>query len=170
MTLDFKRIGYGSMNARQKEAFNFQKVSAVLADYGFTTIRLSNDWCGADFIAQHFDGVSFLKIQLKSRFMFAKKYLGRDLWMCFPSDDQWFLYPHDELLLRTHTETGLQDTASWSESGAYSFPRLPPKLRSLLEPYRLQGSAAGVTIDELGTTPGSVPVSASGAGPQNTGH
>jgi hypothetical protein len=47
----FKRVGYRDLNSRQQEAFNFQKVSAVLADYGFTTIRLSSDWRGADFIA-----------------------------------------------------------------------------------------------------------------------
>jgi hypothetical protein len=43
----FKRVAYRSLNSRQKEAFNFQKVSAVLADYGFTTIRLTSDWRGA---------------------------------------------------------------------------------------------------------------------------
>jgi hypothetical protein len=35
----------------------------VLADYGFLTMRLSDDWQGADFIAQHIDG-AFLKVQL----------------------------------------------------------------------------------------------------------
>jgi hypothetical protein len=51
--MNFNRILYSNLNSRQKEAFNFQKVSAVLADYGFITIRLSSDWGGADFIAQH---------------------------------------------------------------------------------------------------------------------
>jgi hypothetical protein len=59
MSRSFQRVRYSSLNARQQEAFNFQKVSAVLADYGFLTIRLSNDWRGADFIAQHIDGTTF---------------------------------------------------------------------------------------------------------------
>jgi hypothetical protein len=59
--MTFNRIEYESLNSRQREAFNFQKVSAVLADYGFITIRLSSDWRGADFIAQHVDG-TFLKV------------------------------------------------------------------------------------------------------------
>ena len=57
MSQEFKRIRYNSLNSRQQEAFNFQKVSAVLAEYGFVTIRLSSDWGGADFIAQHKDGL-----------------------------------------------------------------------------------------------------------------
>jgi len=40
----FNRVRYEDLDARQKEAFNFQKVSAVLADYGFVTLRLSSDW------------------------------------------------------------------------------------------------------------------------------
>jgi hypothetical protein len=53
MTKRFTPIKYEELNARQQEAFNLQKVSAVLADYGFVTIPLSSDWGGADFIAQH---------------------------------------------------------------------------------------------------------------------
>jgi hypothetical protein len=39
----------------------------MLADYGFATIKPDDDWQSADFIAQHFDGSTFLKVQLKSR-------------------------------------------------------------------------------------------------------
>src|SRR5690606_20499008 len=94
----FKRVSCASLNSRQQEGFNFQKVSGVLADYGFVTIRLSSDWRGADFIAQHMDGVTFLKVQLKGRLTFEKKYLGRDLHVCFASSGVWYIYPHDELL------------------------------------------------------------------------
>lgn len=54
--MKLRRISYNALNARQKENFNFQKVSAVLADYGFVTLRLCDDWQGADFLAQHIDG------------------------------------------------------------------------------------------------------------------
>jgi len=60
--MKLKHIDYVSLNSRQKENFNFQKVSGVLADYGFSTVRLTQDWRGADFIAQHSDGVTFLKV------------------------------------------------------------------------------------------------------------
>jgi hypothetical protein len=149
MGVPFNRIAYGNLNSRQQEAFNFQKVSAVLADYGFITIRLTSDWGGADFIAQHCDGLTFLKIQLKSRLTFDKKYCGRDLYVCFPSGDEWFLYPHDELLNKALGSTRIGDTESWKQHGAYSFPRISEALREMLQPYRLVAEEArGITTGE----------------------
>ena len=69
----FKRIRSEDLNARQKENFNFQKVASTLADYGFNCIRLSDDWQGADFIACHIDGNTFMKIQLKGRLHVSEK-------------------------------------------------------------------------------------------------
>jgi hypothetical protein len=63
----FSRFPYRKLNSRQKENYNFQKVSAVLAEYGFSTIRLSDDWNGTDFIAQHANGHRVLRVQLRSR-------------------------------------------------------------------------------------------------------
>ena len=60
MALTLNKIKYEDLNARQQENYNFLKISAVLADYGFMTLRLSSDWQGADFIAQNNDG-TFLK-------------------------------------------------------------------------------------------------------------
>ena len=72
-------IKIGSLSGKQREAYHFQKVSALLADYGYQTIKLSDDWCGADFIAQHLDG-TFIKVQLKGRLTVSKKYEGKELW------------------------------------------------------------------------------------------
>ena len=135
----FKRVRYENLNARQQEAYNFQKVSAVLADYGFTTIRLSGDWRGADFIAQHMDGLTFLKIQLKGRLTFDKKYQGRDLHVCFRNEDEWYVYPHDELLDHVLEITRISRTVSWKRRGLYHYPSLSRRLRELLAPYRLVG-------------------------------
>jgi len=104
MALTMNKIKYEELNARQKENYNFLKISAVLADYGFMTLRLSSDWQSADFIAQHIDG-TFLKVQLKKRLSFEKKYLGKDLYIAFCSNQEWYLYPHDEVLVRALAET-----------------------------------------------------------------
>lgn len=61
------RVDYQSLDARQQETFNFQKVPGVLANYGFATIRLSGDWQDADLIANHISGQQFLKVRLKGR-------------------------------------------------------------------------------------------------------
>ena len=142
--MNLTKIGPTNLNSRQKENYNFLKVSAVLADYGFNTMRLSDDWQGADFIAVHIDGETFIKVQLKSRLAFDKKYLGKNIYITFPSAADWYLYPHDELLERVLAETNIGDTTSWS-NGDYSFPRLSGQLLSLLKPYKIGSTADNPT-------------------------
>ncbi len=137
MALKLSLIKYDKLNARQKESYNFQKVSAVLADFGFTTLRLSDDWQSADFIAQHADGETFLKVQLKGRLSFRKIYCGKNLYVAFQNDGEWYLYPHDEVLQRFLSATGIQDTASGLEHGGYSFPNLSPQAKHLLQQYKI---------------------------------
>jgi hypothetical protein len=132
------KVAYADLNARQKENFNFQKVSAVLAEYGFVTFRLSDDWQGADFIALHITG-SVLRVQLKSRLAFYKKYERKNLHVAFGHGDAWYLYPHDDLLARVLAQTTIGSTQSWQERGGYSFAALSPSVRELLEPYRISG-------------------------------
>src|SRR4051812_33762013 len=138
MTLQLARVHYAELNSRQKENFNFQKVSAMLADYGFVTLRLSDDWQGADFIAQHIDGKLFLKVQLKGRLLFDKKYCGKELYIAFFTNDEWYLYSHDELLEKV--EPSIRHTPSWSVHGCYHYPYLTQVLRPILAPYKLTGS------------------------------
>ena len=91
---------------KKTEIYNFQKLSAVLADYGFCTIKLQDDWHGADLIAQNmnFDNtnncnVEYLKIQLKGEAggVFNKKYEGKGIWIVLPYKGDWYLYPHDAM-------------------------------------------------------------------------
>jgi hypothetical protein len=134
------RIRYRDLNARQKENFNFMKLSAVLADFGYSTLRLTDDWQGADFIAPHIDGGTYLKVQLKGRAVIDKKYEGKDLYIAFPSGSSWYLYPHDEALREILARTGVGQTKSWRESGAYSFPGLSEAMRAILGPYKIPGA------------------------------
>ena len=47
--MGLQRINYSELNARQKEIYNFQKLAAILADYGFNCIKMSDDWQGRRF-------------------------------------------------------------------------------------------------------------------------
>ena len=49
----FQRIDPKGLNGKQKEIYNFQKSAALLADYGFNCIKLTDDWQGADCLAQN---------------------------------------------------------------------------------------------------------------------
>lgn len=131
------KVAYADLKAKQQEAYNFQKLSALLADYGLNTIRLSDDWQGADFIAQHCVTNEFIAVQLKGRFGFWKKYVGKNLWIAFRDGETWFLYDHDRVL-RAVQESGHPLFASkpWQgEDGFYHFPYLPKGIRALLQPY-----------------------------------
>ena len=147
MTHQFVKVSYTKLNSRQRENYNFQKISAVLADYGFSTIRLSSDWQSADFIAQHLGGTTFLKVQLKSRLTLEKKYIGRDLHVCFPSGRDWYLFPHDKLMRMVLDDSTIGHSASW-EKGAYSYRTLSRQMKQRLAPYRLSvTSTHGIPVD-----------------------
>lgn len=132
-----KKISYKTLNARQKENYNFHKIAAVLADYGFISIRLSDDWQGADFIAQHINDEAFMKIQLKGRMSIDKKYIGKGLHICFPYDNAWYLFPHDEVKDYLLTTSNISNTASWREHGSYSFRVISQEYLTYFQQFRL---------------------------------
>ena len=141
MSFIFQKVAYESLNAKRKEAYNFQKVSGVLAEYGFLTILLSDDWQGADFLALHNSGET-LKIQLKGRLHFSKKYYGKNLWICFYDKDSWswFLYPHDEVFDLVTNLNIILNTDSWNLKGEYHIGKLSKKLSELMKIYKLDSS------------------------------
>jgi hypothetical protein len=62
----------------------------------------------------------------------------------FGIEDEWYLYPHDELLEIILRETSIATTESWSERDGYSFAGLSKDLRKLLAPYRIAGSTGAI--------------------------
>ena len=111
----------------------------MLADFGLNTIRLSDDWQGADFIAQHCVTGEFIAVQLKGRFGLWNKYQGKNIWVAFRDGDDWYLYDHDVLLRSLEEANSARfHTSSWKrENGNYHSPSISREIRSLLEPYLL---------------------------------
>jgi frataxin-like iron-binding protein CyaY len=133
----FEPIHYEALNARQKELFNFQKVAATLADYGFNCIKLSDDWQGADFLAYHLDGTQTLRVQLKSRVTIHRKYLGKHIWIAFPHKGFWYLVEHDELVAKAEQHTDWLLSPSWKSMHGYSSISINPELLNSLAENRL---------------------------------
>lgn len=136
----FERVAYADLNARQQENYNFQKVAGRLADYGFNCLRLSNDWQGADFIACHLDGETFLKIQLKGRLVIDKKYIGRNIFIAFLHNDNCYVYPHDTFLdgLLRLGKLGMRGSSElWDKKGIRSWPQPPSWALELIADYRI---------------------------------
>lgn len=134
----YTRIPYKDLNSRQKENYNFQKVAARLADYGFNSIRLSDDWQGADFIAVHIDGETFLKVQLKARLAINRIYEGRGVRIAFLLEDDLYLYDHDGLVAHMEQNSRIgADSVTWHQQGKRSWPSPPAWAMIYLSAYRL---------------------------------
>lgn len=124
--MKLEKVKYSDLNAKQKEIYNFQKVSSLLADYGFNCIKLSDDWQGADFLAYNYKGNSTLKIQLKGRITIDKKYLDKDIFITFPYEEEWYLIEHATLIEIIKQNTPWLKSNSWINRGTYS-SNLPSK-------------------------------------------
>lgn len=134
----FTRIAYSALNSRQKENYNFQKVAARLADYGFNSIRLTDDWQGADFIAVHIDGETFLKVQLKGRLIIDRKYSGKGIHIAFLHNDQLYLYDHDRFVEHLEKSNLIgADSVTWHQQGFRSWPVPPAWAITYLAEYRI---------------------------------
>ena len=133
----FEKINYIKLNPRQQENYNYQKISSVLANYGYTTIKLSADWQTADFIAQHIDGKTFLKVQLKGRLTIDKKYIDKNIWIGFNVNKQWYLYPHDEIANHILENSNVSNTVSWKKKGIHHWRMIPRRYSKLLNQYKI---------------------------------
>ena len=121
-----KKIKYTDLDSRQQENYNFYKVASTLADYGFNCLRLTDDYNGADFIALHSDG-SHMMVQLKGRWTIDKKYLGKNIHICFTHEGKVYLYNHDDMVNECMVSNKYVPTDSWVKKGAYSINGRPPK-------------------------------------------
>jgi hypothetical protein len=134
-SMKLEPIKYEDLNAKAKETYNFHKIAAILADYGYNSIWLSNDWNGADFIAVHIDGVSDIKIQLKGGISFAQKYRGKNLYIGFIEQGDLYLYPHDDVL--EQVEPVISDK-KWIEKGTYFQTKITSRFIDVLAPYKIR--------------------------------
>ncbi|PSF05774.1 hypothetical protein C7H09_14070 [Marinobacter fuscus] len=134
-SMKLEPIKYEDLNAKAKETYNFHKIAAILADYGYNSIWLSNDWNGADFIAVHIDGVSDIKIQLKGGVSFAQKYRGKNLYIGFIEQGDLYLYPHDDVL--EQVEPVISDK-KWIEKGTYFQTKITSRFIDVLAPYKIR--------------------------------
>ncbi len=134
----FRPVAYESLNSRQKENYNFQKVAARLADYGYNCLRLTDDWQGADFMACHVDGETILKVQLKGRLTIDKKYLGKSIHIAFFHGQDCYIYDHDAFVDHL-VKNGLigANSVTWHQAGGRSWPSPPSWAIKLLSEYRI---------------------------------
>ena len=132
-----KKINPNILTGKPKEVYNYAKVISILADYGYECCLLTNDWEGADFLANHKDHT--LRIQMKSCTAFAKKYMDKDLHVIFPWDNGIWLYNHDKFL---EEFPNILESKSWEKHETFSYTKTS---KPLLE--KLESSKHAIFID-----------------------
>ncbi|HTT85447.1 MAG TPA: hypothetical protein VMF67_18365 [Rhizomicrobium sp.] len=138
MTPVFTKIAYTDLNARQKEVYNFQWISGALATYGYHTHQIPDDWEGADFIARHMVTSEEIRVQLKGRIHFAKKYLGKNIWIAFRAANVAYLFPHDAVLEQYQKLNPMRINKAWQrENGAVHWRKPTKDQLRFLEPYKI---------------------------------
>ena len=129
MDIDLTKVSYKDLNSKQKENYNYHKVVSALAEYGYDSMRLNNDWEGADFISVK--GDDMIKIQLKGRFTLDKKYEKKELYIAFIEKGIIKIYLHDEAL--AIASSNITDSKSWTENGSYSMNQTPKHYSTVIK-------------------------------------
>jgi len=135
--MDFKHIQYDALNTRQKELYNFHKFAGRLVEYGYYSIKLSDDWQGADFLACHFNGVDFIKVQLKGKMSIDQKYEGKQIHIAFRHGKDYYIYPHDEMMEWILETSNVGNTATWRNTGRHHSRQPTKRALEFLKPYRI---------------------------------
>jgi hypothetical protein len=134
-----------------REVINRNTVLSLALEQGFNAFLPVYDG-GVDFILYRESDGELRKVQLKSRWMIDRKYIGRDIWIAFPIAGDWYLMQHDKMLASAEVD-GVTRTASWKDDGAYSRRRPSAALVAHCAPYRFPPIAevtAQAAIDGAG--------------------
>ena len=121
MDIDLTKVSYKDLNSKQKENYNYHKVASALAEYGYDSMRLNNDWEGADFISVK--GDEMIKIQLKGRFTLDRKYIDKGIYIAFIEDGIIKMYKHDEAV--KIVPENVSNSSSWADKGLYHWGKTP---------------------------------------------
>jgi hypothetical protein len=129
-------INIGILMNRQhgqvREVINRNVVVSLALEQGFNVFLPVYDG-GVDFILHRETDGLVRKVQLKSRWTIDRKYVGRDIWIAFPSGGDWYLMPHDEMM---RLAGDALTSGSWLKDGSYSRPRLSAALAESCASYR----------------------------------
>jgi hypothetical protein len=127
----------GIITGEQIEFANRSRLIVRLFELGYEVFVPVID-AGVDLLAYRGSDRNLRPIQLKTRWTIDKKYLGRDIWIAFPSErlGDWFLAPHDELV-RLGEGRGYCRTSSWVDKRLYHLTPLPQALALAMDQWRL---------------------------------
>lgn len=134
VTSNFRKLRFYIQNKTEFEEFDLFNLTEewfrmLWLCLSFNSMRLNDDWQGADFLA--IKGDEMIKIQLKSRFTVDLKYLKKDLYIAFIENKVAKIYNHDKAVKILPEKT--KETASWKESGSYSWNKTPKYFEPIIK-------------------------------------
>jgi hypothetical protein len=120
-------------SSQVSEVINRNTVVSLALGQGFNAFLPVYDG-GVDFILYRESDRELRKVQLKGRWTIDKKYEGRDIWIAFPIDGNWYLMKHDDMVATA--APGVLQSVSWTKNGLYSKGTLTATAKKQFEPYR----------------------------------
>ena len=108
----------GRSRSGRERSDNVQNCVKVLAQHGYTRTGPS-DHPDADFLANHRDGPSAIKVRVATRVDIRSRIRDQDIHMSFPVHSSWYLVPHDELVRIAGETTPWLWSNSWVDRGWY---------------------------------------------------
>lgn len=134
----FNTAFYQSLDAAQKEEFQYAIIRARLVQEGFVDVdRHRNDWNWADFTMRKVGERDSIKVQQKGNMEVHEKYLGKGIWMCWIEKDSGDIYlvPHDELKQILSEIHPYFESASYKKQDWYNFPSMSKDQKLALEQF-----------------------------------
>jgi hypothetical protein len=119
------------MKSHQTKVINRHLLISRAVEKGFNAFLPVYD-DGIDLILHGGTPANTFLIQLKSRWLIDKKYIGRNLHMAFPHKGTWYLIPHDDMVA---SATKFTKTKSWTEKGQYHVPTLSKEMLANIQQY-----------------------------------
>lgn len=132
-------VSYERLGNKGQESYNSSKLISIMADYGYLECaKINNDKWGADLLFYRASDADIKKVQLKGRATFSKHYMNKDLYIAYPDQKGWYMYPHDKVVAIAKPNQSWPQTLSWSSpDGGYSWNVTPRWLRDILSPWQI---------------------------------
>lgn len=133
----FERIDLSQMSPSEVRKYNYNKVTAALSDYGFSTELLPEGQFVWDFVATQEHTGKKIKVLIRPQMTLEKKFLGKDIYICFLEGSNWYIYPHDQHYEHVRITSNLMDTSSWKKEGTFTVSKLSAQNKLAIAPFKI---------------------------------
>ena len=114
-----------------------QEAKEILAKNGFSLVDCKKR--GVDILACKI-GCPTIMVQCRTRLSLYKKNVAKEVYMCFPAKEEWYLIPHSNLVETVAERANYLCTKSWQENDEYKIESPSEHLLKGLSKWKLSPS------------------------------